>query len=304
MSSVRAEAAGTHSAFDRGKDPVGSEPSRDIATGSAPAVAATDRGVVTRYITVELAGSLTNLASGGQAAKWAVAQNADAIFQPSTTDRGYSDLAGNCDLNSAVLHTMEVETVQSSFPCAVGVNITGVSGQSTSREGHKYAMIVTSDTRWSGAKKLVEVDDMTNNEYLLKYPGMTPDKIGSAGIVNVPNESYVFVDQKHPIIEMLNVNAEALQVNMSEADLIDGRWYKVESQVVNDCAELLDKQLLQHLPIINLKDFTVTAERLGKVPWDRLETDGLAGDRDALVERMMQKTNRLTVQLKVQYRFM
>jgi len=322
MSSVRAELEqgrgpiGSQSGYDvRGKDPLSNEErfgdsvagAMQSDTGSLGA-AEEGRGVVTRYITVEVAGSLTSLASGGQSAKWSVAQNADAIFQPSQADRGFSDVVGKCDLQSAVLHTMEVETIQSNFPCSVGVNITGVSGQSTSREGHKYAMIVTSDTRWSGSKKLVEVDDMTNNEYLRKYPGMTPDKISSAGIVTVPGEAYVFVDANHPIIEMLSVNAQALQVNITEADMIDGRWYKVESQVVKDCAELLDKQLLQHLPIVNLKDFTVTAERLGKVAWDRCEevTEGLVGDKrlDPLVERMMQKVNKLTVQLKVQYRFM
>ena len=266
------------------------------------------RGVVTRHVTVEISGSLTRLAANGTSAVWSVDTNAQAVFQPTASDRGYSDLAGECDLKNAVLHSMTIQEVKSTFPCSVGLNITGVNGTHVSREGTRYGMIVTGDTKWQGEKPLVEVTDMTNNEYLRKYPGMTPDKISSAGIVTVPGEAYVFVDANHPIIEMLSVNAQALQVNITEADMIDGRWYKVESQVVKDCAELLDKQLLQHLPIVNLKDFTVTAERLGKVAWDRCEevTEGLVGDKrlDPLVERMMQKVNKLTVQLKVQYRFM
>jgi hypothetical protein len=74
---------------------------------------------------------------------------------------------------------------------------------------------------------------------------MNRDNLSKVGIVNVPNEDYVFVDSSHPIVEMLQVNAAVLQVDMSEAKLIDGRWYKVASQVVADCTKLLDQQLLQ-----------------------------------------------------------
>lgn len=289
---------------------VQSQPSAGVAPAASQMVdeEAPSRGVVSRVVTVEVSGSLTRLAAAGPKTTWSVDKNAHAIFQPTAQDRGYSDIAGECDIKNAVLHTMEILEIKSTFPCALGVNVTGVNGQHVSREGVKYSLIVTGDTKWQGERKLVEVDDMTNNEYLRKYPGMTPDKISSAGIVKVPGEPYVFVDSNHPIIEMLAVNADMLQVNMQDADLIDGRWYKVQGQVVKDCTELLDKQLLQHLPIVDLSEFSVEVERLGQVAWDRTDTvtDGISGTKsfDPLVERMMEKNNVLTLQLKVQYRFM
>jgi hypothetical protein len=266
-----------------------------------------NRGVVTRNVTVEIAGSLTRLAANGTQATWSVDTNAHAVFQPCATDRGYSDVAGECDLKNAVLESMTVTEVKSTFPCSLGLHITGVNGTHVSREGTRYGMIVTGDTKWQGDRALVEVTDMTNNEYLRKYPGMTPDKISSAGIVPVPGENYVFVDLNHPIIEMLAVNASVLQVSMSEEDLIDHRWYKVEQQVVADCTKLLDQQLLQHLPLVDLTSFQVTAERLGQVAWDRVEsvTDAVQGKGyDPLVERLMEKQNTIALQLKVCYRFM
>jgi len=56
---------------------------------------------------------------------------------------------------------------------------------------------------------------------------MNRDNLSKVGIVHVPGEDYVFVDSAHPIVEMLQVNEEVLQVDMSEATLIDQRWYKV-----------------------------------------------------------------------------
>lgn len=272
------------------------------------ATAPTDRGTVSRTITVEISGSLTKLASDGSQARWGVDKNANAVFQPTSTDKGYSDIAGQCDIGNAVLHSMKLTEVRSTFPCTLGIDIAGVSGQHATRDGVKYAIVVQKDTKHHVNKQLVSPDEMTNSEYLKKYPGMTPDKIAKEGIVRVPGEEYVFVDSQHPIVEMLCVNQDVLQVNMSAAELIDGRWYKVSSDVVTDCTKLLDQQLLQHLPIVDLSDFKVNVERVGKVPWDRLDNiaDDLQGqsNMDPLVERMMTRMNTVSLEIELEYSFM
>ena len=96
---------------------------------------------------------------------------------------------------------------------------------------------------------------------------------------------------------------------MSEAQLIDGRWYKVSSQVVQDCTKLLDQQLLQHLPLIDLSDFTVGVERIGKHAWDATHHvgDAIPADSaafDPQLERIMTKVNSVQLQLKMRYSFM
>jgi len=275
--------------------------------GSAPLQAGNDRGTVRRSLTIEISGSLTKLAADGVQATWSVANNASAVFQPERSDKGYSDVAGQCDITNTVMHSVTVTDVRSSFPCSVGVDISGITGTHATREGKKYALVVQGDTKWQGSKKLLEPDEMTNSDYLKKYPGMTPEKIAKEGIVPVPGESYVFVDSNHPVVEMLTVNQDLLQVNMADAELIDGRWYKVAGEVVSDCTKLLDQQLLQHLPLVNLSTFNVSAERLGGMAWDRMDSisDDLMGkNMDPMIERIMTKTNSLSLQLELEYTFM
>lgn len=278
------------------------------AIESASDISGNARGTVCRTLTVEIAGSLTKLAAAGIETRWGVDKNSSAVFQPVASDKGYSDIAGKCDISNAVLHSMTVKEVRSTFPCTIGVNIAGVVGTHATREGIKYALVVQKDTKHHINKSVVTPDEMTNSEYLKKYPGMTPDKISTEGIVKVPGEEYVFVDSNHPIVEMLIVNEEVLQVNMKNAELIDGRWYKVSSEVVTDCAKLLDQQLLQHLPLIDLSAFEIKAERLGKIPWDR--TDAIADDLAAqknvgpLVERLMTRKNTLSLEIELEYSFM
>lgn len=266
-----------------------------------------ERGTVRRALTIEISGSLTKLAAEGAKTTWNVAKNAPAIFQPVRSDKGYSDVAGQCDITNAVMHSVSVTDIRSTFPCSVGVDISGITGTHATREGKKYAVVVQGDTKWQGSKKLLEPDEMTNSDYLKKYPGMTPEKIAKEGIVQVPGESYVFVDSNHPVVEMLTVNQELLQVNMADAELIDGRWYKVAGEVVADCTKLLDQQLLQHLPLVNLSTFGVAAERLGGLAWDRLDAIScdLAGkNMDPMIERIMTKNNTLSLQLELEYTFM
>lgn len=281
--------------------------SGDGAMEKVANVASTERGTVKRTLTVEIAGSLTKLAATGTDARWGVDKNSAVIFQPVASDKGFSDVAGDCDISNAVLHSMTIKEVRSTFPCTVGVDITGVVGTHATREGGKYALVVQKDTAHHINKQLVTPDEMTNSEYLKKYPGMTPDKISTEGIVRVPGEEYVFVDSNHPIVEMLTVNEEVLQVNMGAAELIDGRWYKVSSEVVSDCAKLLDQQLLQHLPLVDLSKFEVKVERLGQIPWDRSDglADALAGEHlDPLVERLMTRNNSLSLEIDIEYGFM
>lgn len=264
---------------------------------------------ISRFVTAELRGSLAKLATGGTSVKWSLADTANAVFGPTAGDKGFAADSEGCDIKNAVLHELTIVEMRSSFPCALGVNITGVQGSHFSKEGTPYAKILLEDTRWSGIDSLVTPDEMTNSEYLKKYPGMNRDNLNKVGIVNVPGEDYVFVDSAHPIVEMLQVNAAVLQVDMTEAKLIDGRWYKVASQVVSDCTKLLDQQLLQHLPIVDLSQFNITAERLGKIPWDSTHSviDSISQankNYDPQLERIMTKNNCVQIQMKLTYGFM
>ena len=76
-----------------------------------------------------------------------------------------------------------------------------------------------------------------------------------------------------------------------------------------DCTKLLDQQLLQHLPIVNLEDFSVTIERANNESWDsvaqvadHVPVDSAAYDQQ--LERIMTKTNTFQLVIEMEYGFM
>ena len=84
--------------------------------GAAPLAGSNERGTVRRSLTIEMSGSLTKLAAEGVKTTWSVAHNAAAVFQPERSDKGYSDVAGQCDITNAVMHAVSVTDIRSTGP--------------------------------------------------------------------------------------------------------------------------------------------------------------------------------------------
>jgi hypothetical protein len=210
------------------------------------------------------------------------------------------------DLTNVLLHKLTLLSVESSFPVTIGLNITGVDGKHFTKTGEQFAHVVLSQQKWSGEEHLTKTDDeLVNSDYLQKYPGMTIDNLRTKNIVRVPDEQFVFVDSNHPVVEMLEANSEVLQINITDAELIDGRWYKVNNDVFEDCASLLDRELLQNLPLVNLDDFKICASRTGNTPWDcTTQACANAGKSNTSVDMILTRDNTLSIQFAVEYGFM
>ena len=260
-----------------------------------------------RVITAEISGSLAKLGAGGAgAATWKIdSQAIEHVFSPKTSEvNGNRDQTS--DLKNVVLHGVELLGVQSTFPVTLGLKISGVEGKHYTQTGEQFSHIVMAGQNWSGHEYLTKPEEaLVNSDYLQKYPGMTVDNLRTKHVVRVPDEQFVFVDANHPVVEMLDANSDVLQINIQEAELIDGRWYKVNSDVFEDCARLLDKELLQNLPIMDLTEFTVEAQRTGHSAWaSPAQACSNAGSSAKASEMILTRENTISVQFAIEYGFM
>ena len=81
--------------------------------------------------------------------------------------------------------------------------------------GDKFDRVINPNEQWSGDDYLFRTTDANNADFLTKYPGITVDNLRSIGVVSIPGKAHLLVDMEHPVIEMLEVNKEQLQVDMS-----------------------------------------------------------------------------------------
>jgi len=181
-------------------------------------------GTITRHVAVDFSGSLSEFADSPSLCSWSPTEL--SIFQSRTR------YAPNCaksdfrqgNLSSAILIGMKVKKVESTIPCPIGLTISGCKGNFYTGNGSRYAYVVGSNEQSHNLDKIVATTNpYVNSEYLRLYPGMTAENLKTQGIMEVPNENYVFVDYQHPIVEMMQENQDVLQVDLKNAKLIDNR---------------------------------------------------------------------------------
>lgn len=260
---------------------------------------------ITRHFTANFVGSLSELADSPSLATWRPTDTSifksKTRYAPNATKS--SERKGN--LKQAILIGMKLQRAESTFPCSLGVSIKGAKGNFYTGDGKQYSYITGSNEKSHALNKVVATTNpYINSEYLRLYPGMTKDNLRSNGILDVPGENYVLVDQQHPIVEMMNENQEVLNVDIGKAKLIDDKWYKVAKTVTDRCLKELGDELDGNLPIIDLSDFHVQIDRLHGAAWDSEAEvcDNISsGDIRA---KCMDSTRRANFVIEMSYTFM
>lgn len=166
-----------------------------------------------RFIAVSVRASLEDLCLRKNRAVWKpTAEAAAAIMkQPKFTDlSGKTEAQG--DLNSVVLHKMEIQNVKSTFPVAIGANFTGVDANTFSVTGQSFGHIVLAGEASSTPRTLQEDDVSLCYEFSKKFPGYTSQNLGDKGVHEVHARKFVLVSADHPMVSAISENADKLQM--------------------------------------------------------------------------------------------
>ena len=263
--------------------------------------------VIVRKIVMGWDNSFAGLSAYPENATWKPLEGHKDIFQSTTR------YAPNCrksatrqgNLEQVILVGMKIKKIESNFPCQLGLKIHGAKGNFYTCNGERYAYLIGANEQANQLDEVVvTTNPYVNSEYLRLYPGMTKDKLRSEGIMAVPGENYVFVDKKHPIVEMMGENQDVLQIDLDNAELIDNRWYKVSQTVTERCISELENELVENLPIMSLANFNASIHRLYGREWDcEDEVCDNITQRD-LRSRVMTTSRRCSVVVELTYAFM
>lgn len=262
---------------------------------------------ITRKYLISFESSLNDLAAEPDRATWTPDNGSHHIFQSRTR---YSSEAGaqrmdtpQGNLKNVLLIGMKIKKVHSNFPCELGVKVSGAKGNYYLANGERYAYTMfPGENNGNLDEIVVTTNPYVNSEYLRAFPGFTGDKL-SNNIIDVPGENFKYVDCQHPIIEMLKENSETLQLDISPDDLVDERFYKVSSSVVDGCIDRLKNELQENLPLIDLSKFNVSIQRPYETSWDDVNgpCDNVSNEqkRDAI----MNASRRCSFVLEMTYSF-
>jgi hypothetical protein len=264
---------------------------------------------ITRKYVLQWDNSLTNLAARPNQATWCPQDGHYDCFQTKTRyapgcQRSESR-RGN--LEQVIMIGMKIKKVDSTFPCQLGLSVYGCKGNYYLSSGEQYNYIISPCENNHNMNEIILLTNpYVNSEYLSRFPGMTASALRNEGIMHVPHEDYVFVDQNHPIIDMIAENAKTLQIDLDSAELVDARWFKVDEKVVETCLNELETELINNLPIFDMTKFNAKICRPYDVNWESEAEvcDKCPASQQSLKNRIMTQEYHCTVVLEMTYVFM
>jgi hypothetical protein len=252
-------------------------------------------------------GSLRQLAHGGSdGACWST-QNGKMQEILGMHIQGCDSQSAIAILGQAVLKSARVIEYSSSFPFAIGVQISCVPNQEVTSTGSSYAFTALPATTNSVPMTIYENDATTAESmaWRAQYPEYNAANLETQGVLNVQGEGFVFVSKTHPVIDLLRANKDVLNADIDSQPLIDDQWVrapvsrlrsarrapvsrlrsarrapltrcmpqlKVTKQVLSTCCNQIKTKVLNKVGTCDLSNITVQISRLDG-QWSQMTAD-------------------------------
>lgn len=235
--------------------------------------------LVRRTLSVNISGSLANLAMAGpQAAVWKpVGGKEGAVFSPHL-DTDADPVA--CANSLRAIHLVKATLLEhnSSFPIPLGVSISCVPSNEVTDLGEKYAYTVLPLSRIASPQQFYHEQgaDHETASWRQLYSQWNPSNLETEGVMEVNNQPFCFVNMRHPVIGLLRHNAEMIGCNIDSQPVIDGEWYKLTRQVLSTCCNTLRSKVLSKVLTHDFNMFNVQLHPLNANAWDDLGNGAVA----------------------------
>jgi hypothetical protein len=242
----------------------------EVASSSQPP---SQNTLVKRTLCVNISGSLANLAlAGPQAAMWKpVAGKETEMFCPTLESDVDPDKHVNM-IRNGLIKSVTLKEAQSTFPCALGVSMSCVPSNEVTDLGEKYAYCVLPNSNITSPQVIFTCDAsmQENATWRERYGKWNKSNLESEGTIPIPNQSYLFVHQTHPIIGLLRHNSELIGCDVDKMPKMDGQWFKITRQVMSECCNTLRTQVLNKVHTQDMNMFSLQLHRLNAETWDDL----------------------------------
>lgn len=227
--------------------------------------------IVTRRVCAQIRGSMEQFQrTGRDAASWypANGKHGDIFGVNDIFEAGIDSNTATGALRNALIHKITILEQKNDFPLHLGVSISCVPLEESTKSGHKYAATSFSNSHSTYPLVIYEAGDQNEGmEWRTKYPSYNSNNLEKQGILEVTGQPFVFCDKNHPVIDLLRQNSDMLNSDIDKQTLIDDQYYKITRQVFSTCCNTLRAKVLDKQSTRDLNNFSVQISRLGRDDW-------------------------------------
>jgi len=175
----------------------------------------------------------------------------------------------------------------------VGVSIDGLPPKEFTGNGDGASFFLLGSGKLNQPQEIFNLSGNTElgMAWMKQYPKYTHTNLDIEGVMFLTGASYYFVHEGHPAIHMLKVNQDQLGVQIREETLVNGSWYKVDTEAFLFCVKTLRENILQNAPsTFDLSTLTVRINKPDGQRWLQLPPQVIEGlqTTETLVETISQ----------------
>jgi len=213
-----------------------------------------------RTIVVNLESTVGKLSKGEPLSFQIGEKAAGTIFKNQQYVSIHGATARPADIRTAVIEEVKMVGCNSTMPIAIGMQITGVEPKEFVAQGDigtGFSVVIPPEHQSNIDKVLQKNDTHVASQFASEFPGFGPQNIASKGIVEAPNKQSYFVERQHPLMAIVQENADNLQ--MAHVQPFENNMFMVSSHIVDSLMPPLKVQVARQLPCTNLENLRVDA---------------------------------------------
>ena len=215
----------------------------------------------TRTFVAEWTGvSLVDLAKDAGLAKWKVSD--DSAFLIGMEPDLRKLVEEQRLLERAPVLKVSIETSKSTFPVPLVVNFPDIQKKKyTFRNGVTADYFVCDmESAYNMKNVIYDAEEMKDSAIVKKFSKYIPSQIDQ-DILTPDGESYSYVPISHPVVRFVEEHPEEIQLELKRDDILDGKYHKIPSDLVNYVNLLLGPMIQQFFTSTNLKEFELSIAR-------------------------------------------
>jgi len=235
--------------------------------------------IVKRILHVKISGSLSNMTlAGPQAAVWKPLSGKESdVLKPYVGGEIESAEAVN-RLRTGTVRKVTLMEHNSSFPVPIGISMNCITPWETTDMGENYAYTVLPKSTLSTPQTVFEADtnEQDSASWKQMYAQYNAANLETEGVMDAPNQPWLFVNKNHPAIGLLQHNEEMLGCKLDQQPLVEGEWYKLARYVMSTCCQTIRTKVLSKIVSQDLNMLTIQAHRIDANNWDDLGDGSIA----------------------------
>ena len=162
----------------------------------------------------------------------------------------------------------------------ISVNVDGLPPKEFTANGDGASLFLLGSGKLSEPQEIFNLSGNTElgMAWMKQYPKYTHTNLDIEGVMFLTGASYYFVHEGHPAIHMLKANQDQLGVQIREETLVNGAWYKVDTEAFLFCVKTLRENILQNAPsTFDLSTLTVRISKPDGQRWLQLPPQVIEG---------------------------